>query len=196
MAIVPSQYPGQIWNGDSPSPWRENREGFRAPDPHDWDQVVAEVIATQERLNEVAAAGGGSSFASQMRVYFDGNQVIPFGSIVKLTWNNIQYDNNNEWDAANNQWVCKEAGIYHFGAAVNFPNYYNGAWAIIAKNGSDSLVKTGLKPADGSTDIVTFTDAKMEIGDYVDVRVVHIKMPSIELWGGDSCQFFEVHRVG
>jgi len=131
-----------------------------------------------------------------MKVYFDGHQVVPFVQIVKLTWNNIVYDNNEEWDAENNRWVCKEAGIYHFGLAVNFPNYYSGAWIMLIKNDNESFLKTYGRPAGGSTEIVTATDKNMEVGDYVDARTLHMKSPSIELWGGEFCMYFSVHRVG
>ncbi len=45
-----AQFPSQVWDGDTENPWRQSRSNDLAPNAKDWDQVVAEVIATQEHL--------------------------------------------------------------------------------------------------------------------------------------------------
>ena len=55
MSINDPQYPGQVWDGLGPN--RLNREQDASPDFEDWDQIVAELISTQEELDaQVAAA--------------------------------------------------------------------------------------------------------------------------------------------
>jgi hypothetical protein len=48
MPYVTPQYPGQIWDGLSPNKERINRAQRLDPNPDDWDQIVAELIAVQQ----------------------------------------------------------------------------------------------------------------------------------------------------
>jgi len=48
-------FPTQVWDGLSLNPWRENIMSDCIPDPQDWDQVVAEVRATQIKVLELNA---------------------------------------------------------------------------------------------------------------------------------------------
>jgi len=59
MAIVLAQYPGDIWDGLSENVWRRTRLDDLGPDPHDWNQIVAEMLSTQ-----IVAAGHTNIFAS------------------------------------------------------------------------------------------------------------------------------------
>lgn len=51
--LAKPQFPTEIWDGDTDNPWRANRSDNVDPDFHDWDRVVAEVIATQQRLTTI-----------------------------------------------------------------------------------------------------------------------------------------------
>ncbi len=53
MSHNPAQYPGSIYDGSSPS--RVNRDVVRGAEPEDVDQMVAEIIATQQHLNDLIA---------------------------------------------------------------------------------------------------------------------------------------------
>lgn len=46
MSINVPQFPDQIWDGTTPS--RDFRSDNRQADAEDWDQIVAEMIATQK----------------------------------------------------------------------------------------------------------------------------------------------------
>lgn len=49
-----SQYPIKIWDGLTPNPQRDDRDLQLVPNHNDWDQVVSEVIATQQRVEQLA----------------------------------------------------------------------------------------------------------------------------------------------
>jgi hypothetical protein len=49
-----SQYPLKIWNGLTPNPRRSDRDLQLVPNHNDWDQVVVEVIATQQRVEQLS----------------------------------------------------------------------------------------------------------------------------------------------
>ncbi len=51
------QFPNQVWDGDTESPWRTGQADIKAPDSFDWDRVVAEVIATQEVVKNLSQGG-------------------------------------------------------------------------------------------------------------------------------------------
>lgn len=48
MSINVAQFPGQLWDGLSPNTQRVSREDNQAPRFEDWDQIVAELRATQQ----------------------------------------------------------------------------------------------------------------------------------------------------
>lgn len=49
-----SQYPLKIWDGLTPNPQRSDRDLQLVPNHNDWDQVVVEVIATQQRVEQLS----------------------------------------------------------------------------------------------------------------------------------------------
>lgn len=65
MSINIPQFPTDIWDGLSPNTQRASRLITAAPDPEDWDQITAEMIATQEAL---IASGLGDSLKSALLV--------------------------------------------------------------------------------------------------------------------------------
>lgn len=60
MAYTPPVFPARVWDGDTPSPWRHGIQDFKQPDPHDWDKIVAEVIATQTEVKRILDEGGAA----------------------------------------------------------------------------------------------------------------------------------------
>ncbi len=60
MPYVTPKYPSQIWDGLTPNEERINRSQRLDPNPDDWDQIVAEVIAVQE-----AGQDQGSTFTAR-----------------------------------------------------------------------------------------------------------------------------------
>lgn len=73
MPVVPAQYPDQVWDGKSRNPWRESIHSQVDPDFNDWDQVVAEVRATQEELDAQVSGGiealAGEAISAGQPVY-------------------------------------------------------------------------------------------------------------------------------
>jgi photosystem II stability/assembly factor-like uncharacterized protein len=59
MPERPAYYPTTIWDGSTDNPWRNSRQDQVDPDFNDWDQISAEVIATQMGLNAVPAGPTG-----------------------------------------------------------------------------------------------------------------------------------------
>lgn len=47
MAVVPSSFPGSLWDGLTGNNFRTSRTDNVIPDSEDWDRVVSEVIAVQ-----------------------------------------------------------------------------------------------------------------------------------------------------
>ena len=52
---VTSQYPLKMWDGLTPNLQRSTRDLQLDPNCNDWDQVVVEVIATQQRIEQLSA---------------------------------------------------------------------------------------------------------------------------------------------
>ena len=53
MGFAPADYPTSIWDGLSPNTQRTARTEDQKPNFKDWDQVVAEMIATQTEVDAV-----------------------------------------------------------------------------------------------------------------------------------------------
>jgi len=53
MGHVNPSYPYKVWDGDTANTSRQGMVGDCAPNQQDWDRIRAEVIATQEKVNEV-----------------------------------------------------------------------------------------------------------------------------------------------
>jgi len=57
--LVPAQYPGSVWDGTSKTRSADDvTNTVASPDGHDWDQLAAEVIATQTQLNSSVPSPG------------------------------------------------------------------------------------------------------------------------------------------
>lgn len=98
------------------------------------------------------------------------------GAITKLVFGTKQWDNLSEWDATNNRFTCKAAGIYYFSACMRLNNttatqvflafYKNGAADTRVQNfmnGAGSGTTTAPVHAHGSCIL------KLAAGDYVEV---------------------------
>jgi len=145
-------------------------------------------------------AGGGSSFLSQGKVYHDGNQIIPMAVPTKITFNYVSFDNNDEWDAANNRFVIKETGYYCITGCILYPNLATMGGLMFYQNyggvGQKNLFTwTGGTTGNGRQ-INGVTIAQLNAGDYVEMWGLHMKSPSIDLYGGEFCIFFAIHRIG
>jgi len=57
MTYTPPSFPGHVWDGDTPSPWRHGIQDFRQPDPYDWDKITSEMIATQTEVKRILDEG-------------------------------------------------------------------------------------------------------------------------------------------
>ena len=86
MAIVTSKFPASVWSGlTSKNEMRPDRYASQSPNPADWDQIVAEVIATQtfvidinagdhlDLTQQAAVAGpaGGATVDAEARAVID-----------------------------------------------------------------------------------------------------------------------------
>lgn len=79
MSINAADYPASVWDGQGPT--RTDRESNRRPDYEDWDQLTAEVIATQTELDRfksemqdmVVPNGQGAALAVGSAVYMLAN---------------------------------------------------------------------------------------------------------------------------
>ena len=49
-------FPTIVWNGTSQS--RQNAGDFRKPDEYDWAQIIAEVIAVEQIVNQIDGSPG------------------------------------------------------------------------------------------------------------------------------------------
>jgi len=79
MPYPSSQYPDQVWDGTTPNSERVYGRVQRLdPNPDDWDQIVAEVIATQTKLDAVEVTGGESAAPAGALMPYAGS-VAPAG---------------------------------------------------------------------------------------------------------------------
>ena len=136
-----------------------------------------------------------SSFRSRFRVYFDGSQVIPRLALTKVTFNHVDFDDNSEWDAANNRFVVKEAGSYSIVGGLLLPNFTGFAFLQIVKNNAAPKVQYG-KQSPQTCYLHVNTLVLLSANDYIDMRVLHMSTGSITVSGGTDNTFFSAHRIG
>lgn len=219
-------FPDVIWDGLSSNTWRQSRADRLDPNPDDWDQIVSEMLEVQRvvielrdtggpsgpqgetgptgpsgKVGATGPSGGGSSFLSQGKVYFDGNQIVPAAVPTKITFNCVSFDNNSEWDVMNNRFVVKETGIYCVIGCIHYPN-------LVTVGGLQLLKNVGSPPDEGALfvwmgdtsgsgrQIQGVTTTQLNAGDYVEMWGTHMKFPSITLFGGESTTFLGIHRIG
>jgi len=152
-------------------------------------------------IGATGPSGGGSSFLSQGKVYFDGNQVVPAAVPTKITFNCVSFDNNSEWDVMNNRFVVKETGIYCVIGCILYPNLETVGGLQLLKNVGSPPDEGALFVWIGDTSgsgrqIQGVTTAQLNAGDYVEMWGTHMKFPSITLFGGESNTFLGIHRIG
>ena len=226
MPVVPAQYPAHVWDGLSRNSWRHTRLDQDDPDFNDWDQIAAEIIATQEHLDDVAATGGptgptgpigpagidgatgpagidgatgptgpsGGVSSSRCRVYFTVGQSCPMMTLTKLNFDTVDYDGNSEWSVANKNWVCKETGHYLITANLNLMNFIGFAILQTIKNNatvvSEFSGKNGQALYLNSTNII-----HLNIGDYLDVRVMNASMVNATTGSGVANTYLCVSKL-
>ena len=182
-----------VWCGDTLNRDCAKAE-YKAPDARDWNRIVKEVRKTQTEINILNEAGGG--FLSQSKVYFDGNQTVPAAAPTKITFNNVSFDNNSEWDIVNNRFVAKEAGIYCVIGCILYPNLETIGGLYFMKNESDPVFFWLGDPSGTGRQINGSTTVQLNAEDYIEMWGFHMAFPSIVLSGGETNTFFSVHRVG
>jgi hypothetical protein len=61
MAFITPQYPRKVFDGyTTHNPWRTSRDIVTIPDSHDYDQLAAEIIATQIKVNDLGSTAGAT----------------------------------------------------------------------------------------------------------------------------------------
>lgn len=77
----PATFPTSVWTGMSDNPSRTSLNDDIPPDTRDWDRIVAEVIATQTKLNDVAPGSTGNG-AMTWAGFWDINTTYVIGNVV------------------------------------------------------------------------------------------------------------------
>ena len=94
---VTSSYPNEVWDGSSRNPDRAARADYLEPNADDWDRVVAEVIATQEKVHSLETEG-----------------VDVHGLIWKGAWSNTTaYAVNDAVSSGGSTYICVQAHTGH-----------------------------------------------------------------------------------
>ena len=122
MYVTPS-YPGEVWDGSSRNPDRTARADYLEPNADDWDRVVAEVIATQEKVHSLEAEG-----------------VDVHGLVWKGAWSNsTAYAVNDAVSSGGSTYICVQA---HTGQQPPNATYWN---VLAAKGDTGSQGVAGAK---------------------------------------------------
>jgi len=145
--------------------------------------------------------GGGSLITTKLRVYFDGTQNFAIGTPKKVTFNNINYDVNSEWDATNNRFIAKEAGYYQISGKLQWANYKSKVGSMMFYRnyvpGSSPPIGEALLIVLGSdnytgAEVTGITINYLNVGDFVEMWGLASNAVS---YGGSSTMFFSIIRV-
>jgi len=155
------------------------------------------ILYSQINNPNIGGGGGESSTLQKARVYFDGSQTIPKLYPSKMSLNNVSYDENSLWDAANNKMCIKEAGKYLVTAAWRVANPAVSNWlsVFIVKNGTDNILESctgvaGSSCSPGITDIVNLNE-----GDTLELYVVYFSTTNGVTYGGSNGNFLSICRL-
>lgn len=143
------------------------------------------------------------AYTSRCKVRLSERQTVPQATWTILNLDDVIWDNDNEWDIVNKRFIAKETGYYHVSYHVessvlgsNPDEYLAGA---IFKNGVKHSITGQIvanRPGSSQSHIGT-TDIYLEVGDYIDVRVVHedyVGGPSTTFPPETYRNWFAIHR--
>lgn len=135
MSVNEPMFPSSIWDGLSPE--RSSRLIDRPPTSEDWDQIVAEMIATQlqlSRFNSVKIVEDSEyvPFATDRTIYFTHSDctinldgVYPNGFDLYLrAENQISVNTEESFDTSDTLIVVEAGETLHI-------QYFNGVWYIL-----------------------------------------------------------------
>ncbi len=105
MSIQKPNFPTEVWDGTSES--RDNRLIDRSPDYFDWDQLVAELIATQQAIVGIPVSGQTTYSLASSQMTLPGQAVCFSGSQLVLA----------KADASETSYV---AGVVFIGGMIPF----------------------------------------------------------------------------
>ena len=141
---VTSSYPNEVWDGSSRNPDRTARADYLEPNADDWDRVVAEVIATQEKVHSLETEG-----------------VDVHGLIWKGAWSNTTaYAVNDAVSSGGSTYICVQA---HTGHQPPNTTYWN---LLAAKGDTGGQGNPGQKGDQGDPGLVSWKGAWVDTTAY------------------------------
>jgi len=130
-------------------------------------------------------------------------QAIPTADDTKIAFDDEDYDDNSEYDAATNyRFTCKRAGLYHFDTSVLLAasawtaGQYT--WIAFYKGGSNYRVVDSFEIEANGTFEVQLSgsmDIKLAINDYIEVWVYHTRGADTNTSASALYNYFNGHRV-
>ena len=144
-----------------------------------------------------SGGGGEVAFTSRIRVHCENDLMIPGFSIQKLNFGHVDFDGESEWDADNYRFVAKGAGCYSIKASCDLMNYNGSLFLNIYKNADETnpvLVCQNVNQSEQSSYCLCSDLVHLEIGDYLDVRIVHMGWNPISV-SDSTCVYFSVHCI-
>ena len=141
MGWVTPDFPNNIWDGLSPNTTRTSRSDNIDPNQQDWDQIVAELIATQQAIVDL---GGGTS-SDNIWTISAGEDLI-FGTFVAIQPNGTLTKADSSVDPAvagvalENKITGQLTDFLTQGKFINMSwNLIPGATYFLSTNGSMSI---------------------------------------------------------
>ena len=143
MYVTPS-YPNEVWDGSSRNPERTARADYLEPSADDWDRVVAEVIATQEKVRNLETQG-----------------VDVHGLIWKGAWSNTTaYAVNDAVSSGGSTYICVHADTGHQPPNATY-------WSLLAAKGdTGNQGDPGQKGDPGDPGLVSWKGAWVDTTAY------------------------------
>ena len=121
-------------------------------------------------------AGGG--FTSYCRIGLTSTQSVASGSVVKLNFDTVLYDNNSEWDTTDKRFIAKVEGCYHVSYQLRITSLGSGktVQGLLLKNGNtysstnwSAMSTTG----DLSRGVAGSDDVCLNVDEYIEIAVYH-----------------------
>lgn len=124
----------------------------------------------------VGAGGGGSGSSVVAKVSRTTNQAIPNETNTALSFDTVEFDDNELWDAAEpTRLTCKEAGFYRLVGSGRFQTSGGGIrYLAFRVNGTDFVSLAVTQPLGGGpTEFPVIQYWPLEVGDYVELLAYH-----------------------
>lgn len=165
MPRVPAQFPAKIWDGLSRNRTRRSRESQVHPNYADYDQIAAELIATQEAVAVIGVATTWEGEWDSSTEYDAGDLVEHNGSTYIATESNQASEPpSGDWDlvaAAGEPGAQGDPGPQGLqgepGPALDLTTVWQGTWDVAVAYSEGDLVEH-----DGSTYIATAANEDSE----------------------------------